>query len=69
MQQKLTKLGWNQADLARKLRVHPNTVSKWNEGLPGYAEAYLDLAIEFMEFRKQAVSFAEKLVEFMRGRV
>ena len=61
LQQKLRKLGWNQADLARKLRVHPNTVSKWNEELPGYAEAYLDLAIEFRDFREEVKVFLEGL--------
>lgn len=44
----LKELGWRGADLARKLDVHPNAVSKWRTGkspVPGYAAAYLKLAL------------------------
>lgn len=45
---KLARLGWSQAKLARKLGVYPSTVSEWaGKGeAPKYAEAYLDLALE-----------------------
>lgn len=44
----LLALGWGQADLARKLGVTKNQVSKWATGkaeVPKYARAYLDLAL------------------------
>ena len=43
----LKELGWRGSDLARRLQVHPNAVSKWRTGkvaVPGYAKAYLELA-------------------------
>lgn len=45
----LLALGWNQADLARRLGVHRNTVSAWATGkveIPGPVLAYLDLAVK-----------------------
>lgn len=43
----LEKLGWTQAYLARRLKVHPNTVLAWAKGrshVPGYAEEHLRIA-------------------------
>ena len=42
----LKLLGWSKAEFARKLDVHENTVLNWRERCPGYAIAYLKLAIE-----------------------
>ena len=39
-------LGWSKAELGRRLRVHENTVLNWRERCPGYAIAYLELALE-----------------------
>ncbi len=41
-------LDWRDAirDLGRRLRVHENTVLNWRERCPGYAIAYLELALE-----------------------
>ena len=50
----LKELGWSQADLAKKLSVHPNTVSGWMTGrlaLPRYAIAYLNLALSVERLR------------------
>lgn len=44
----LMALGWSQADLAKRLRVHENTVSAWATGkarVPGAVQAYLRLAV------------------------
>lgn len=44
----LAALDWSQADLARALGVHVNTVSGWATGrtaMPGTARAYLNLAV------------------------
>jgi transcriptional regulator with XRE-family HTH domain len=45
----LSALGWSQAELAERIGVHPNTVSKWATGKPvitGPARAYVDLALK-----------------------
>lgn len=59
--QKLRVLGWSQAKLAKKLGVFPSTVTEWvNKGsAPGYADAYLDLALEV----RAAVSGLAGMVE------
>lgn len=46
---KLRRLGWSQADLARRLDVYPSTVTEWmNRGaVPGYALAYVNLALDY----------------------
>ena len=42
----LLELGWSQAKFARLLRVRSATVSDWvNGSAPGYAGAYLELAL------------------------
>jgi len=44
----LDVLGWSQAEFARRIDVHPNTVSAWVNDKPsisGPALAYLNLAV------------------------
>jgi len=41
----LHELGWSQAELARRIKVYPATVSQWKE-VPGAVEAYVRLALE-----------------------
>jgi len=47
----LGRAGITKADLARKLKITPRTVSAWHETPPGYAVAYLELLIEFNRAR------------------
>lgn len=45
----LKALGWSWGELARRLGLHRNAVSKWRTGkvaVPGYAAAYLNLALK-----------------------
>jgi hypothetical protein len=47
--QDLLVLGWSQAELARRVDVHVNTVSKWMTGksrVPGAVLAYVRLSIK-----------------------
>lgn len=44
--QALETLGWSKRELARRLRVRAGTVSEWRDSLPGYALAYLQLALD-----------------------
>lgn len=38
----LAGLGWRWADLGRRLRVHPNTLTAWRrDGPPEYVKEYL----------------------------
>lgn len=44
----MASLDWSNAELARRVEVHPNTVSKWITGetrVPGGVRAYLGLLI------------------------
>lgn len=45
----LARSGLSRAELARRLRVHPATVSRWGEEVPGYALAYLELYVSIRE--------------------
>lgn len=48
----LSALGWSQAELARRVEVHVNTVSGWSTGrtqMPGPAKAYMTLAMKAKE--------------------
>lgn len=48
----LDALGWSQAELARRVDVHVNTVSGWATGrteAPGPVRAYLGLAMKAKE--------------------
>lgn len=59
----LELLGWNYAELSRRLQVRPNTVTEWfkpNGEPPGYALAYLALALELKAARDVAGKALEK---------
>lgn len=45
----LVLLGWSKAELARRLGLHVNAVSRWGGVWPRYAEAYLELAVMLWE--------------------
>lgn len=49
----LGRLGWSKARLARRLGVHANTVSAWGGEAPGYALAYLRLAVRVLELSQE----------------
>jgi transcriptional regulator with XRE-family HTH domain len=43
----LVELGWSQAELGRRLGVHPNTILRWKrEGCPKVVLEYLRLKVE-----------------------
>ena len=44
---KLRDLGWSQGELASRLGLNRNTVSRWKQEdeVPKYASAYLELAL------------------------
>lgn len=44
----LRRSGLSRASLARRLGIHPGTVSRWREA-PGYAVAYLRLYVRIRE--------------------
>ena len=48
LENELSEMGWTGSELARRLGVDPDTVSRWRRGripIPGYASAYLTLAV------------------------
>ncbi len=47
----LERAGINKAELARRLGLTSNGVSKWGESPPKYAVAYLELLIEYNRVR------------------
>ena len=47
----LARSGITKAELARRLGISSNAVSKWGNGPPRYAVAYLELLIEFNRVR------------------
>lgn len=48
----LARAGITKAELARRLGLTPNAVSKWRHGkVPKYATAYLELLIEYNRVR------------------
>lgn len=47
----LLRAGITKAELARRLGLSPNTVSKWRDSPPRYAVAYLELLIEYNRVR------------------
>lgn len=50
MEEALKRAGITKAELARRLQLNPNTVYSWGE-FPGYAQAYLELLVEYNRFR------------------
>lgn len=48
----LMALDWSKAEFARRLEVHENTVLGWRERCPGYARAYLKLAVEIKKLNE-----------------
>lgn len=52
LRQSLDVLGWSQAELARRLKLHQNTVSKWMTGrakVPGPVAAYVVIRLKLKE--------------------
>lgn len=47
----LERAGINKAELARRLGMKPNTISKWKDEPPSYAVAYLKLLVEYNRVR------------------
>ena len=47
----LGRAGISKAELARRLGITANAVSKWRDSGPRYAVAYLELLIEFNRVR------------------
>jgi ribosome-binding protein aMBF1 (putative translation factor) len=61
MKAALKSLGWSKAELARRLDVRPGTVTDWGDSPPGYASAYLELALELKALRDQAGQCLERM--------
>lgn len=47
----LQRAGINRVELARRLRIKPGSISRWQSSPPGYATAYLELLIECNRWR------------------
>ena len=47
----LERAGVTKAELARRLGLTGNAISKWGDSPPRYAVAYLELLIEFNRIR------------------
>lgn len=47
----LARAGITKAELARRLGITPNAVTKWGESPPKYATTYLELLIEYNRVR------------------
>lgn len=45
----LRRLGWSRAELGRRINLHPNTISRWGDKVPGPVAAYLRLAVRANE--------------------
>ena len=63
---KLRILGWSQNELARRLGLHVNTVSRWGlstarSEIPRYAVAYVDLALELRGVRERVKKLADEI--------
>lgn len=49
----LRKLGWRRADLARRLNLRPETISRWGERPPEYVVKYLEAMLALQAIRKE----------------
>jgi len=47
----LIRAGLSKSELARRLGISANAVSKWGEDVPRYALAYVELWIEYNRVR------------------
>jgi len=47
----LKRAGITKAELARRLGITPDAVSRWKDEAPQYAIAYLELLIEYNRLR------------------
>jgi len=50
----LRKLGWSQADFAKKTGVHRNAVNRWCTGkakVPKVVDMYFELAFRFLKIK------------------
>lgn len=43
----LTRAGISKAELARRLKLNPRSISAWKASPPAYAVAYLELLIKY----------------------
>ena len=59
---RLAGLGWSKGELSRRLGIHRNTISRWKV-IPGYVEAYLDLAVEYEAYRAKVRKLALEVIE------
>ena len=61
---KLSDLGLSQAEFSRRLGLHENTVMSWKHGVvPGYAEAYVDLMMEYRSRMEAVKSLARRILD------
>ncbi len=47
----LDRAGISKAELARRLKLHANSITNWGNSPPQYAIAYLELLIEYNRMR------------------
>jgi len=47
----LERAGISKAELSRRLGLHANSITNWGNSPPRYAEAYIELLIEYNRIR------------------
>jgi transcriptional regulator with XRE-family HTH domain len=47
----LDALGWRRVDLAARLGMTPESISRWKKNVPQYAVAYLDAMLQIKKIR------------------
>ena len=52
---------FSKAELARRLGVSPETVTRWGDNLPQYAIAYITLYNEHEALRRKVKDFGESI--------